>query len=337
MATLKDIAALCGLSVATVSKALNNMPDVGASTAERVRKVADELRYQPNAAARTMKTGRTMNIALLIYLEGRTIWEHPYFSGIASGIQDVLDEEGYDLTVINRSSAGAMDGFVDYCRYRNYDGVIVLGGGRADPAVRELTTSGIPLVTLDYEYDGHPAVLSDNQQGMRDLLEYVVSRGHRRIAFIHGEDTAVTRTRISTLRTFLSEKQIAFPDAWLVGSRYLSIEETGRRALELMAGAERPSCIFCPDDYAAIGAIGALAGSGLRVPEDVSIVGYDGLDLAELMRPKLTTMAQDSRSIGSACARAMLERLTGNGGPIRRIFIPGRLQPGATVRYLPDH
>lgn len=338
MVTLKDIANRCGLSVATVSKAINNMPDISLSTAQRIQQVAREMGYMPNAAARTMKTGRSMTVGLLIYLGSETLWTHTYSSLVANGIHRMMEDNGYDLTPVSRKGAGSMGGYLNYCRYRNYDGLIVMSGGDPDPSLQELAGSDFPLVTIDCQLQGRNSVLSDNIEGMRRLVQYVYNRGHRKIAFIRGNDSSVTSDRMTGFFSICKELGLDVPDCCIRQGEYLSREDSAKATDELLALPDRPTCIFYPDDFACLGGIDVIKRHGLSIPGDISVVGYDGTRIAEVIEPPLTTYRQDCDAIGASAAEMLLRIIAKPRNTVsRHVIIPGRLIEGASVRDLNAH
>ena len=176
MATLKEIAARCGCSVAAVSKALNGMPDISEATARRVRQAAEELGYVPNSAARTLRTNHSNVIGLLLFIRDKQVWYHEYFASIAAGIQEAIELKGYDLAPVTSTACGDQEHFLSYCQYRGYDGVIVMCDASDKPVVEDLLNSELPLVTIDRAFPTRSAVLSDNVRGMQDLVDHMRSR-----------------------------------------------------------------------------------------------------------------------------------------------------------------
>ena len=207
MASLKDLAAECGVSIATVSKALNGQKDVSPKTRERIRQKAREIGYFPNSAAKALKTNESKNIGVLFVDDARSGLTHDYFNHVLDSFKREIELHDYDLTLINctRTSASGMT-CLERARYRGFDGVIIACINFKDPEVAELVASEIPVVTIDYIFNNTLAVLSDNVGGMRGLLHYVYEKGHRKIAFIHGADSTVTQARISS---FLSRYRSA--------------------------------------------------------------------------------------------------------------------------------
>lgn len=332
MVTLKEIAAECGVSVASVSKALNHMPDIGPKTAERIRLKALEMGYHPNTAARALKTNRSYSIGLLyddITSVGLT---HEYYVGLLNAVKQQAEAAGYTVTSVNNMLGGRRTTYLEHCQHRNCNGVIIVNKDFSDPSVVELANSSLPVVTVDYMFNGCSAVVSDNIQGMHELMKYVYDQGHRRIAFICGDDTAVTRSRLASFHQFCAEQHLEIPDEYIVSGRYHDPEGTRCITRQLLSLKERPTCILCPDDISALGAITEVEQSGLSFPKDISIAGYDGVPLTQLFHPYLTTFWQNNVTLGTTAAKLLLERISNPKTFIPRIVtIPGKLLAGESV------
>lgn len=338
MVTLKDIARHCGLSVATVSKAINGMSDISETTARRIRDTAREMGYMPNAAARSMKTGSSMTIGLLLFLGECSVWTHNYFASIADAIQRVVQTSGYDLVPVNCSAAEKMGSYLNYCRSRNYDGLVVMSGLYTDSTLVDLINSEIPLVTIDYEFHHRGAVLSDNLQGMRELVRYAYDRGHRQIAFIHGGDTPVTRDRLASFHATCESLGIHVPAEYVREAAYNDPDPSARETEALLKLKRRPTCIIYPDDYSYMGGFRALRAHGLSIPEDISVAGYDGTQIASVYQPSLTTFHQDCDGIGANAAEMLLSAISKPRSFIpRHVVLPGKLVEGESVRDLNAH
>ena len=187
MTSMKDISKICGVSIATVSKALNDQNDIGADTKERIRQVARELGYFPNSSARALKTKRTYNIGVLFVDEAQSGLTHDYFANVLNSFKKVVEDKGYDITFINAGTKKNRPmSYLEHCRYRGFDGVVIACVDFENPEVEELIKSDIPLVTIDHLFYGRAAVISDNVTGMKELLTYIAEQGHRKIAYIHG-------------------------------------------------------------------------------------------------------------------------------------------------------
>ena len=173
MVSMKDIAKRCGVSVATVSKALNGQADIGEETRSRICSVADELGYLTNSAARALKTNRTYNLGVLFVDERRSGLSHEYFSAVLESFKVEAETHGYDITFINHNVGGRPTTYLQHCLYRGVDGVVIACVDFNDSRVRELVDSGIPLVTIDHVFNNRLAVVSDNVSGLEALVHYV--------------------------------------------------------------------------------------------------------------------------------------------------------------------
>lgn len=335
MTTIRMVAQACGCSVSTVSKAINGAEDVNRETAARIRRVASELGYMPNAAARALKTSRSYCFGVLFRDNAETGLAHDFFSGLLNGFKRRAEELGYDIFFISDRLGRRKLRYAEHARYRNCDGVFIANESYEKPMVLELTDCGIPAVTIDYDCGTCASVQSDNEQGVRDLVRHIYEMGHRRIAFIHGEDTPVTAVRTYGFRKICRELELNIPDAYVIPAVYCdppSCEAATRRLLALDAP---PTCIMYPDDTAYIGGRNEVYRQGLRIPEDVSAAGYDGIDLSQILRPRLTTLKQNADLMGHSAADELARAVEeGKRYSPRRIVIPGRVLPGETVAKL---
>ena len=334
MVSLKDISAACGVSVATVSKALNGHKDVGQETRERIRKVAMELGYMPNAAAKALKTNRSYNLGILFVDESQSGLTHDYYAALLDSFKKEAELQGYDLTFINSNSQRQNRmSYLAHSRYRGFDGVCIACVNFYDPEIMELVRSDIPIVTIDHVFNNRMVIQSDNVQGMTDLLNYIIGKGHRRIAFIHGTDSAVTQNRLSAFYKTCYENGITeIPEEYVQEAPYRDMNKTAKLTEYLLDLPVRPTCILYPDDLACVGGLNTLMDMGLRIPEDVSIAGYDGIPLAHLLRPKLTTVLQDGQAAGRAAGQELLRLIRSpRDFTPQHIVMPCTLIPGDSV------
>ena len=282
MVSMKDISVACGVSVATVSKALNDHHDIGEATKAHIKEVAKQMGYFPNASARTLKTNRSYNIGVLFVDEvPQTGLTHDYFSHILDSFKITVEAQGYDITFINcnKGRKNTMS-YLEHSKYRNVDGVLIACVDFKEPEVLELIQSDLPLVTIDYVFNDRLAVSSDNVKGIRDLLTYIYEQGHRKIAYIHGQNTAVTEARLKSFYKTAADLGLEVDDNYIVEGLFRDIPSTSKLTAKVLDMKERPTCIIYPDDYSAIGGINEINARGLRIPQDISIAGYDGINIA---------------------------------------------------------
>ena len=335
MVTIKMIAKKCGFSAATVSKALNGAPDISAETAEFIRKTASEMGYMPNAAARMLKTSRSYSFGVLFEDASNKGLTHVFFSQILNSFKHRAEELGYDICFISDRMGGREISYVEHARYRNCDGVIIAAVDYTEHAVMDLANSGIPVVSIDYEFANCGSVQSDNIGGMEALVRYVHSMGHRKIAYIYGEDTAVTRHRVASFCRTCRNLGLEVPEQYLQSAIYTDPQTSALLTQKLLQLPDPPTCILYPDDISYIGGMNQIEKMGLSIPGDVSAAGYDGTDVSQMLRPRLTTMKQDAVRMGELAAeelaRAVEEGRTYIPG---RIVVPGMLLTGSTVKDL---
>ena len=336
MVSMKDISVACGVSVATVSKALNDHKDIGAKTKERIRQTAKEMGYFPNSAAKALKTNRTYNIGVLFVDNALSGLTHDYFSYVLDSFKRTAEEHGYDITFINcsKNEKNRMS-YLEHAKYRGFDGVVIACIDFHDPEVMELIQSDLPVVTIDHLFNDRIAVISDNVNGMRQLFTYVYQKGHRKIAYIHGEDTSVTQNRISSFYKIAKELAVEVPDEYVTEAAYRDTKKTYEKTLELLDLPDPPTCIFYPDDFASFGGINAIQARGLRIPEDISVAGYDGIRIARHIEPKLTTLRQDTQRIGYEAAKNLISLIEEPRSTlIQVITIGGEVLEGHSVKDL---
>lgn len=333
MVSMKDIARRCGVSVATVSKALNGLPDIGEDTRQRICAAAAEMGYMTNSAARALKTKRTYNLGVLFVDERRSGLSHEYFSSILEGFKQEAEAHGYDITFINSNVGDQPISYLRHCRYRGLDGVLIACVDFHDPRVVELVQSNIPVVTIDHVFPDRQAILSDNVDGLEALVHYAYDKGHRRIAFLHGEDTSVTKGRLTGFYKACEELGISVPPEYVISCVYHDPDRCREATNQLLQLPEKPTCIIFPDDYSFIGGLNAILEAGLRMPEDISALGYDGINLARIMN--LTTYTQKAMIIGRTSAERLIALVEGNASHrLEPIMIHGGLMEGVSVKTL---
>ncbi|MDE6221320.1 MAG: LacI family transcriptional regulator [Lachnospiraceae bacterium] len=333
MVSMKDIAVICGVSVATVSKALNNHGDIGEQTKRKIKSTAKELGYHPNSSARALKTKRSYNMGVLYHEGSGSGLTHDYFSQVLENFKNTAEQCGYDITFLSNSKIRKdRMSYLDHSIYRGMDGVMIAIADYKDAEVIELLRSELPVVTIDYVFNGRISIMSNNISGMRELLSYVYEQGHREIAYIHGEESTVTTNRVSMYYQFLEEKAMTVREEFLQEGKYRDSHIAGLITNRLLDLECRPSCILYSDDFSAIGGMNVLKNRGLRIPEDISIAGYDGIMIASQLEPQLTTYRQDTVGIGSMAAKKLISLIESpKATPIVQYVMNGRLIKGGSV------
>jgi LacI family transcriptional regulator len=327
--TIRDVARRADVHPGTVSRALNESTRalVNPETAERVLRAAEELGYRPNRIARGLKTSRSHTIGVLI-----PDITNPLFPPILRGIEDRLDEAGYTSLIVNTDNDAERERiYLEAMRGRQVDGFIS-GTARLDRTlVAELAGAATPLVLVNRSLeDGSvPAVTVDDRRGIALAVEHVVGLGHERIGHVAGPQNLSTGHRrhlgfIEAMRAAGLEapaERIRFGDFFT--------EEAGARACAvLLEAAPELTAIVAGNDLMAMGCYDVIEASGLRCPDEVSIVGFNDMPFVDKLRPPLTTVRIPQREIGQVAADLLLERLTDAGAPAQEIL----LEPTLRVR-----
>lgn len=316
MATIYDVAKRSGFSLSTVSKVFNRYAGVSGKTREAVLAAASELGYVPNQAAQSLSTKRSWLIGIVLEDDTEMGIIHPHFSTILQQAQRILEAAGYDIIFINRhfSKDGMM--YLEHCRYRNVDGVILAANSLDDQEALAIHREGIRCVSVERIIPGLPTVISDNEGGAMQALSYLYSLGHRKIGMIVPPlDSVAGRERYHAYRMFMEQKQLDQPDRYVVQATGYSGEDGMQAADRLVTRSlsDMPTAIFAGYDLFAVALQSRLQKMGFRVPEDVSVIGFDDLSVCISTSPPLTTVRQDREEIGIVAARTMLSMLDGTG------------------------
>jgi LacI family transcriptional regulator, galactose operon repressor len=304
------------VSVSTVSRVFNGYDDVSAATRERVLDVARRLDYAPSAAARTLVKQQSQLIGVVLFTgyEHPDI-HHPFFQEVLVGLKHGIGELGYDLLLFATEQPGSSRGrphsYLRRARQHRVDGIVVMGVDRDDPEVEKLVRADIPVmaVDLDVVHDHTSFVASDNIGGARIAVRHLHELGHTRIATIAGPgDTKPGADRTLGYRAEMRELGLTIPPGYEVEGDFYP--ESAERAMQSMLElTEPPTAVFAAADMMAVGAIRTLRSAGLLVPDDIAIVGFDDIRVAELLSPPLTTIRQDMVGIGLAAGRALVEQI----------------------------
>ncbi|HDC92269.1 LacI family transcriptional regulator [Candidatus Acetothermia bacterium] len=321
MATIKDVARLAGVSVATVSHVINGTRPVSPETAAKVWKAIKELDYHPNAVARSLRTRVTHVIGVVV-----SDITNPFFATLVRGAEDAAIEAGYSLIVCNSDEdLGKEDLYVNMLRRRRMDGLLIAPvRDGASPAVRELSQSGMPFVFVDRKAKGieADAVLSDNFRGAYLATNHLIERGHERIGVVLGIPGATTtEERYAGYRAALEEAGIEEDRELVVFGEYRA--SGGYRCTrELLARRRPPTAIFSTNNLMTLGVLKALFAAGIRIPRGMAVIGFDDLEWAEMAQPPLTVVTQRPYEIGNRAVKLLLERLGGRRDEPREIRVP---------------
>ena len=308
-ATMKDVAGLAGVSIQTVSAVVNNKPDITRETRSRVLAAIEQLNYQPYSVARSLRTRQTRTIALVVYNIASIA-----IAAIASAAEAHAHSFGYRLTLYNtHDDIERETGYFNAVVQQWVDGVIFVpakgGVGRLDI----LQSAGIPSVAIDRipdNYEG-PAVMLDNLKAGRLAGEHLLDLGHRQIAHISGPlELRLARERLAGFQQALEARGVE-PSSWVVAANSFSCQSGYQAMQQLLAYRPRPTAVFVANDLMAIGAMRAVDEAGLQVPDDISIVGVDDIQVAAFQTPPLTTIRQPFTEMAILSVQLLLDILAG--------------------------
>lgn len=335
MATIKELSIKCGVSVSTVSKALNGYKDIGDETRRNILRIASEIGYFPDSNARALKMKKTYNLGVLFSTMFNHGLRNEYFAHILASFNEYATNRGYDINFIEHNIGNRKMSFLEHCRYRNFDGVCIACADFFDSEVLDVVNSKLPVVVIDHVFHEAISILSDNMDGMRQLTQYIIDQGHSRIAFIHGTNSSVTHNRLVSFYQALKDNNITIPPEYVIEGVYRDAEVAESITQKLLDLPMRPTCIIAPDDYSALGVMNTVRRNGLKIPDDVSIVGFDGISLAQALEPKLTTIRQDTDRIGAEAAKQLINLIENPmATTISNVYLKVQLMRGGSVRNM---
>jgi DNA-binding LacI/PurR family transcriptional regulator len=339
--TIKDIAKAAGVSHPTVSRALNNHPAISESTRERIIELAHQMGYVPNATARGLKTSRTRALGAILQ-----VMDDPFWSEVLEGVDSILHPEGYSLFVASTHDDKQREKeVVQVMMQRGVDGILLLSPQFREDQCQLLKSYDLPMVMVNNEgaVDCQYIIYNDDLYGAGLVTKHLIDLGHTRIAFLGKRRSASNNDRLAGFR---AEMQAA---GLKVDKRYIYHTSAGNPlggregAAYLLSLDEVPSGIVCYNDFLALGVYNYLQENGLRIPEDVSVVGYDNISIAAYLFPPLTTLHQHKFELGEGAARMMLEVLSNrqqknrNLPPSKKISMQGVLQIRASTTIPSSH
>ena len=297
---IRDLAKEAGVSITTVSKALNGYSDVNPKTKKRIQEIAQRLNYMPDANARSLGGKAQKTLAFLVSgLVEKD--ESGFVFGLISGMYQASLEHDFDFIILTTNAAKQSElSYIQLCRQKNIDGVLVSGLNTNEPYYRELMNSEIPCVVVEGEYKSHNVcgLSIDNARASYDVVHYLIGLGHKRIAMMNGKKTAVVaQRRLKGYMQAMEEAGLETDEAWIENGEFEE-DEAYKATFRLLENCKDMTAIFCASDLMAIGVIKALNSKNIRVPEDVSVIGFDDIPAAKYIHGGLTTIAQSPYEIG---------------------------------------
>ncbi|WP_118782520.1 substrate-binding domain-containing protein [Haemophilus haemolyticus] len=306
MATMKDIARLAQVSTSTVSHVINGSRFVSDEIREKVMRIVAELNYTPSAVARSLKVRETKTIGLLV-----TATNNPFFAEVMAGVEQYCQQHQYNLIIATTGGdAKRLQQNLQTLMHKQVDGLLLMCGDSRFQADMELTVS-LPLVVMDWWFTELNAdkILENSELGGYLATKALIDAGHRKIGIITGNlKKSVAQNRLQGYKNALSEAKIALNPHWIVESHF-DFEGGVLGIQSLLAQSSRPTAVFCCSDTIAVGAYQAIQQQGLRIPQDLSIMGYDDIELARYLSPPLSTICQPKAELGKLAVEALLQRI----------------------------
>ncbi|XMB72211.1 LacI family DNA-binding transcriptional regulator [Mycoplasmatota bacterium WC30] len=309
MVTIKDISKKAGYSVTTVSKALNNYSDIATSTKKHIKRICDEMGYIPNAQAQSLVSKKSYTIGIIFEEVTGVGLQHPLFSKILESFKTEVEKLGYDIMFLSKSQGNINAGsYYQHSIRKQVEAILVLCAEFDSDEMNELYDGSLPIVNIDFSNEKICNITSNNESGIKKAVKCLVDLNHKKIAHIHGSlDTYIGDMRKNYFIEAMEENKLEVNNEYLVNGEFFSRMAGFKAMNELLKLKDQPTAIVCASDMLAIGAMQAITQHGKKVPDDYSIVGFDGIDLGQIITPKLTTIKQDSEQMGKMAAKYILK------------------------------
>ncbi len=325
MSTIRDVAELADVSIATVSRVLNDSGYVSPELAARVREAIDTLGYQRNAVARNLRRRESLTIGMLIPNSN-----NPFFAEIARGVEDFYFDKGFMVVLCNTDENPDKEAsYFNTLSQQRVAGLIVVSTGQRTPHLQRLLRDGFPIVLVDRPLPDLPtdSVVSDNYGGARQAIQHLIDLRHRRIGLVIGQWYLETiKTRVKGALDTLQAAQIPL-DPQLIHDDSSLLPRSGYDAArQLLDLPNPPTAIFAVNDLLAFGVLNHAHERRIMVPEQLSVVGFDDIMMASYSAPGLTTVVQPKYNLGRTVADILLRRIQGNRNPPERHVLPTRLE-----------
>lgn len=308
--TIYDIAKKCNCSTTTVSKVLNNFGKISPSKKAEILQAAKELGYVANKTAQSLassnKSSKLIGIVLHT-LESKSI-THEMFSSILNSFRIEMEKNDYDICFLRNINSEDDITYQSLIKARGIDGVFVLACDQKNQKVKALFESDIPLVAFD-AFEAKYFVTSNNREIVAHMVDYLIEQGHKRIAFVYPDKYGISKKRYEGFINGLKRNNLEFDERMIIDAPFYCTDSAKIAVEKVIESKYEPTVIMFPDDYTAIHAITYLRKYSMKVPNDISITGFDGIELANAIRPPLATIKQNCDDLGKAAAELLLEQI----------------------------
>lgn len=310
MANIYDIAKKAGVSIATVSKVVNNKDDVGEATKKRIRKIMQEENYIPNSVARSLSNKNSKLIGIIFNYEHSEGINNSFFQEVIYGVEKAIGQAGFDFVYFADQKWHDYNyNYLEKCKDRMVDGAILLGIEQNEH-LQKLLDSEIPVITIDLDFENNNSsfVRCDNEDGAKEGVEYLFELGHEKIGILGPTDLNPSIQRITGYKKALKNNGIKVKEDYIIECEFTE-QSAYAKVKEILTQNTDITALFCQSDVIAIAAIRAIKDFGYQVPEDFSVVGFDNIEIGKYITPTLTTISQHSYKLGEVAAKTLLDFL----------------------------
>jgi DNA-binding LacI/PurR family transcriptional regulator len=327
--TIKDVALRAKVAPSTVSRVIANSPRISEATKLKVNKAMEELGYHPNLNARSLASQSTQTIGLVMPSSGDVVFQNPFFPTVLQGISEGAHEKNYALHMTTgKSEKETLEAVVHMVQGKRVDGMILLNSKVEDKVISYLKGIDFPFVLIGKPYKDVEEIThvdNDNFRAMKEATDYLIGHGHEKIAFIGGSlDLVVTVDRLLGYERALRNAGIELKNEYIIHEEFL--REGGQEGVaELMSLEQPPTAIVVTDDFMALGVLNKLDELGISVPDDISIVSFNNVLLAEMARPPLTSVDINIFDLGYQASRNLIQKIEDHKEPTKRIIISHKL------------
>ncbi len=318
MVTVYDISKITGYSPSTVARVINGSGMVSDETKERILAAAEITGFKQKSKEKDAASHANKLIGIIVENESFTNGlEHPLFGGILNCFREQAEKNGFDLMYLSKRLNSKMNSYIDLCKLRNIDGILILNSIYEDPEIQKLAASGIPCVSSNEFIPGICTVVSENTAAAKKAVQYLLEKGHKKIGYIGGPfqiKSPASIERCEGYKQALKSAGIKMQPSWVEKAEYWELDAGIKAAEKLFTDNPDLTAVFCASDTIAAGAMQYLQKQGRRIPDDVSIIGFDDSLISACCVPPITTFRQDREKIAVTCAGKLIDAINGNQG-----------------------
>ena len=322
--TIGEIAKMAGVSKTTISRVLNNKPDVDGATRKRILDLIEEYDFQPNAFAKAISTQKSNHVGLLIPHNAEYVFSNPFYTEVMHGVSTEVDRQGYFLVMCFAHEAN----YLDIYKQKRVDGFVLLSPGSFHKnIINSLNAEKVPFISTAKISEDEPMayVDVDNYYGATLAMEHLVALGHKRIAYIGKPSLRSSQDRLRGYQAVIEKYGLPQHEDWMLITDTSSVQGGHDYTLKLLQSQEVPTAIFLANDTMAIGALRAVKDAGLRIPEDIGVVGIDDMPFSATSDPPLTTIRQPIQRLGAVAAQTLIDMIDYPSATHHHIILPTEL------------